>query len=78
MSGTIAGGQKAAKTNVERHGKDFYKRIGAKGGRVSTPTGGFGSNKIGPDGLTGRERARLAGAIGGFKSRRGKAKNADA
>lgn len=78
MSGTTAGGQKAAKTNIMRHGEGFYSRIGRKGGSVSTPTGGFGSEKVGADGLTGRERARLAGAIGGFKSRRGKAKNVDA
>ena len=33
MSGTKAGGMKAAKTNLERHGADFYKRIGQKGGQ---------------------------------------------
>lgn len=35
MAGTKAGGQKAAATNLERHGKDFYREIGAKGGRIS-------------------------------------------
>lgn len=58
---------------MERHGKDFYKRIGAKGGHNGT-TGGFASNKVGEDGLTGRQRAVLAGAIGGHISRRGPAK----
>ena len=79
MSGSIEGGRKAAETNRRLHGDDFYKRIGRKGGSVSTPTGGFGSKKVGEDGLTGRERARLVGAIGGLKSRRGpaKAKNED-
>lgn len=37
--------------------------------------GGFASDKIGPDGLTGRQRAALVGAIGGLKSKRGPAKN---
>lgn len=71
MTGTISGGKKAAETNKKLHGKDFYKRIGKKGGQNST-TGGFGSKKVGKDGLTGRQRASLAGAIGGFKSKRKK------
>ena len=33
MPGTKAGGQKARQTNYERHGADFYKRIGSKGGQ---------------------------------------------
>lgn len=33
MSGSVEGGLKAAKTNKERHGKDFFRIIGAKGGR---------------------------------------------
>lgn len=73
MSGTKIGAMKARQTNLERHGEDFYKRIGAKGGRNGT-TGGFASNKVGEDGLTGRQRAVLAGAIGGHISRRGPVK----
>ena len=69
MSGTVSGGKKAAKKNIELHGKNFYKEIGSKGGKRST-TGGFASQKVGKDGLTGIERARLAGAKGGLKSRR--------
>ena len=65
MSGTIAGGRKAAKTNKELHGKDFYKRIGSKGGR-NGHTGGFASN---------HELAREAGRIGGLLSRRTGVKN---
>lgn len=34
MPGTIAGGVAAAKTNKQRHGPDFYKIIGAKGGKL--------------------------------------------
>ena len=62
MAGTKAGGVKAAQTNKNRHGSDFYAKIGAKGGKKGT-TGGFAAN---------RELARLAGAKGGRVSRRGK------
>ena len=72
MSGTKAGGAKARQTNYERHGADFYARIGKIGGMHGT-TGGFFSNKVGRDGLTGRERARIAGRKGGLISRRGPA-----
>ena len=73
MSGNKIGGQKAARTNLERHGKDFYQRIGRKGGSHST-NGGFASDKVGADGLTGRERARIVGKKGGRISRRGSKK----
>lgn len=73
MSGTKAGGAKAARTNYERHGKQFYVRIGRMGGQNGN-TGGFASEKVGKDGLTGSERAKLAGAKGGTISRRGPAK----
>ena len=62
MSGTKIGGLKAAITNKEKHGKDFYKLIGSKGGQ-NGHTGGF---------FADRELARRAGRIGGLKSRRGK------
>lgn len=74
MSGTRAGGLKAARTNMKKYGSDYYSTMGRKGGLVSCD-GGFASNKIGADGLTGRERARVAGTKGGRKSRRGPAKN---
>lgn len=64
MSGSQQGGKQAAKTNKELHGSDFYKRIGAIGGKNGT-TGGFAAN---------RELAREAGRKGGLKSKRGKAK----
>lgn len=66
MSGTKAGGIKAAKTNLERHGADFYKRIGQKGGQ-NGHTGGFAA--MDP------ERVRECGRKGGSISRRGPAKN---
>lgn len=62
MSGTKSGGLKAAATNKERYGDNYYSEIGAKGGR-NGHTGGFASN---------RELARLAGAKGGRMSKRGK------
>jgi general stress protein YciG len=65
MSGTREGAAKAAATNRTRHGKDFYARIGRKGGQ-NGHTGGFAAN---------RELAREAGSRGGRISRRGPAKN---
>lgn len=64
MSGTVAGGLKAKKTIVERHGNDWYAKIGQIGGR-NGHTGGFAANP---------ELARIAGAIGGKISKRGPAK----
>lgn len=64
MSGTKFGGQKAAITNKQIHGNDFYARIGRKGGKKGH-TGGFAANP---------ELARIAGRKGGLKSRRGAAK----
>lgn len=69
ISGTTEGGRRAAATNKEKYGKDFYRRIAQKGGR-NGHTGGFGSDKVGADGLTGKERAKIAGAKGGRKSTR--------
>lgn len=69
MSGTKAGGAKAAATNKRLHGEDFYKRIGKKGGqngRGAGYKGGFASS---------HELARTAGAKGGRISRRGPAKS---
>lgn len=62
MAGTLTGGKKAAETNRYKFGDDFYKRIGAMGGRKGT-TGGFYAN---------RELASEAVRKGGTISRRGK------
>ena len=67
MSGTKEGGKKAAKTNIERYGIDFYKIRGKKGGQ-NGHTGGFYANP---------ELARIAGAIGGLKSSRKGIKNGE-
>jgi uncharacterized protein len=66
MAGTVDGGRAAAKKNKAKYGKDFYAKIGAKGGHRGK-TGGFFAN---------RELARKAGALGGSISRRTKEKHA--
>lgn len=73
MAGTKAGGLKAAQTNKAKYGAGFYSNIGRMGGQNGN-TGGFASDKVGKDGLTGKQRARVAGAIGGSISRRGASK----
>lgn len=69
MAGNRLGGLKAAETNRERYGEDFYSNMGRKGGSISRG-GGFASELVGPDGLTGRQRARIAGKKGGHISKR--------
>lgn len=67
MSGTKLGGKKAALTTIARHGFDFYKVIGSKGGK-NGHTGGFHNNP---------ELAREAGRKGGLTSRRTGIKNGE-
>lgn len=62
MAGTVKGGKAAAATNKTKYGKDFYAKIGAKGGKLGH-TGGFAAN---------RKLASEAGRKGGLKSRRSK------
>lgn len=69
IAGTKIGGKKAAAKNLAQD-PNFYRTIGAQGGRLGT-TGGFACEEVGIDGLTGRQRARIAGAKGGRISRRG-------
>lgn len=71
MAGTKEGGIKARDKNLKLYGPDFYGMIGAIGGKNGT-TGGFASGVVGSDGLTGKERARKVGKIGGTISRRKK------
>lgn len=73
MANTKAGGKKQKQTLLEKLGseeavKAYYRKIGAMGGAKSRG-GGFGSDKVGKDGLTGHERARLAGIKGGKATR---------
>lgn len=70
MSGTKEGGRKAYQTNLSKN-PDFYKIIGAIGGRAykhgTSPPRGFAANP---------ELASIVGKKGGIISRRGKAKKA--
>ncbi len=63
MAGTKAGGRKAAATNKERHGKDFYSKIGSAGfyaNRELARTAGAKGGKISRRGkvLSAYEKAR--------------------
>jgi general stress protein YciG len=62
ISGTKEGGRKAAATNKQRYGIDFYRVQGSAGGKKSKG-GGFAQN---------RELAAIAGRRGGKASRRTK------
>ena len=59
MSQTKEGAKKAKLIILQKHGEDFYARIGKIGGIACNPYKGFGSDP---------ERARLAG-IKGWKKR---------
>jgi general stress protein YciG len=72
MSGTVSGGKLAAKKNKEKFGEDFYKKIGAQGGKATNVPKGFASDLTGYDGLTGKQRASVAGKRGGKVSKRKK------
>lgn len=62
MVQTSAGAKKAAAKNKAKFGSDFYRTIGAKGGRTKTNLPkGFAANP---------ELARIAGAKGGRISKR--------
>ena len=67
---------------INKYGVDgVHKKmqeIGSKGGANGKGPGykgGFASDEVGEDGLTGKQRARIAGAKGGAISRRGPAKD---
>lgn len=77
MTGTKEGARKTAETNRRKYGDDFYARIGSIGGR-NGHSGGFASTEVGADGMTGFERARIAGIKGGLMSTRLGIKNGEA
>ena len=66
MAQTKTGGKRAAQTNKERHGEDFYQRIG------KLSNAGWEKNGRKPRGFAANpELARSAGRRGGLKSRTG-------
>lgn len=65
MSGSRLGGLKAAETNKQKYGREFYQNIGRKGGKACVPKG-FARMDI--------EKIKNAGRRGGKISKRGKAK----
>jgi len=75
MVGTRAGSLKAKQTMLAKYGeegyREFYRRVGSLGGSVKNPNRGFACKEKDANGLTGRDRARLAGALGGLNSTRG-------
>ena len=66
MSGSRLGGLKAAETNKQKYGREFYQNIGRKGGKACVPKG-FALMDI--------EKIKNAGRRGGKISKRHKAKN---
>ena len=65
MSGSRSGGLKAAETNKQKYGSDWYKKIGKLGGKACVPKG-FARMDV--------EKIKNAGRKGGTISKRGKAK----
>jgi len=71
MPNTSEGAKRAAETLKRRYGADYYTRLARMGGKRRVRKG-FGSLKVGSDGLTGPERAVIHGARGGMNRWRGK------
>ena len=66
MAGSVTGGKKTAKTNIEKYGPNYYKETGRLGGIKCVPKG-FAM-------MTPEKRAE-AGRKGGTISRRSKNEN---
>lgn len=68
MAGTLNGGKLAAETNKRKYGPDYYKRIGAMGGKMpKRRPSGFAYMAI-----HDREKLSEASALGGRISRKGR------
>ena len=74
MPGSPEGGRKATETLIKKFDGDveaykaWRRHIGSLGGK-NGHTGGFAAEKVGKDGLTGPQRASIAGARGGRAKR---------
>lgn len=65
IAGTKIGALKAAQTNKQKYGENFYKEIAAKGGKKGKADGTIKGFALMPV-----EKVRAAGAKGGRNSRR--------
>lgn len=60
MSGNSESAKKSRDKNLAND-PEYYSKIGHKGGTAKHQfPGGFGSDSVGKDGLTGKERAKVA------------------
>lgn len=77
--GRREGGLAAAKINKQRYGEDFYRVIGAMGGRSSSAGKGFDHPTICNCSLIqgAHKLAKCRGKLGGLKSRRTGIKNGE-
>lgn len=78
----IAAQKKWRKSMLEKYGSQeelsaHFRKLGSIGGKSRKEPGGFASLKKGKDGLTGPERAVIAGYKGGRIRRRVKVENKD-
>lgn len=71
MAGTKIGGEKTRNTNYTKYGADYYKNIGAIGGKNSYKTNPVTGKALKGFAINGK--AAEAGRKGGSISRRGKA-----
>lgn len=58
MAGNREGARKGNATKDKKYGVEWRTKLASTGGKMSTP-GGFGTTKIGADGMTGQERAKF-------------------
>lgn len=80
LSGTPEGDRATEKwraTMAKKYGENWHNRMVEMGrvGGTRSRGGGFSDPEVGMDGLTGRQRASVAGRKGGQISRRGKSKH---
>lgn len=61
---------KVVRTTKMLYGEDFYSQAAKRAKGIKRKGSGFGSTKVGPDGLTGIERARKLGKKGGMARKR--------
>lgn len=65
MSGTKEGARKRLEKLRKEHDPEWFKQNASKAGKAGGNGKGYASEKVGKDGLTGRQRAALAGKKGG-------------